>query len=279
MSFIVEGEICPGLIQRNSDKALRDGQSYTPNFNYNPDRDFLPPIRDLATRIEDVPGNLTDPGRWQRLHLFGPGWGDETAVGMLLGPKEVNQKLQARGIEGKILTMGRLVADHRDRGYRLTTKARARAWGDPTPEGLSLENGERFLHAVDYEIILETPNGTLTTNVNITVHTDPKLINESEKLDIAIGINNAEFREMLAALLIEPDWLTMPAANRRHLETLGWHEDLWTRGVAPPTWSKSWDELSDSERKAAEGLGIRYDVENPDKNEWPPSLTELGIVS
>lgn len=185
----IEGEILPGRLQRDPKKKLKPGQSYAPNLNSQSGAQEA--IKKLG---------FAEPEEWQRLHLWGPGFGDEAAAGMHLGPREVNLEWQNSGVEDLIRELGRQVAPHRGKGFKLKLKAKSRPWGRPTPKGFETATGEPILKEASYEIILETPTGTKTARVDITIQTDPADINLGKDPGVHIGFNETSFRELFSAL-------------------------------------------------------------------------------
>ncbi|MEX0281892.1 MAG: polymorphic toxin type 4 domain-containing protein, partial [Arenibacterium sp.] len=175
-------------------KELEPGQSEAPNFN-NRRNKKQPKMSELG---------LNDPDDWQRLHLWGPGFGDETAAGMFIGPKVVNQEWQNRGIEEMIRELGRQVAPHRP-GFKLKCKATARCWSTPSPKGFSSSSGEAFLKEARYDIIIELPDGTKkTARIDITVGADPADINAGLDPAVHIGFDEAQFRDLFDHLPAPP---------------------------------------------------------------------------
>jgi hypothetical protein len=79
---------------------------------------------------------------WEWAHLWGPGFGDEAAAGIMLAPRGVNQIAQNRGIEGYMRELGK-----RARAARgdVRVKATATSWGNPTPRGWVPPKGADFL--------------------------------------------------------------------------------------------------------------------------------------
>jgi hypothetical protein len=184
----VGGEILPGRLQRNPKNPVRSGQSRAPNFNRSKK---MPPVEDLG---------FANPANWERLHLWGPGFGDEAAAGMFVGPRLLNQELQNRGIEDLIRELGRQVAPHRRAGYKLKVKARAETWGRPTPGGFQTKNGELLVREVRYDVVLETPAGTKSARIEFSVQNDPALINAGSSPAISVNIDTPAFNSLFEAL-------------------------------------------------------------------------------
>ncbi|NVK47597.1 MAG: hypothetical protein HWE33_14970 [Rhodobacteraceae bacterium] len=164
-AFRIIGEILPGRLRRRAGRLL-PGQTRAPNFN-NLIRgaNMLGPIRQLAATLKGTRTRLG--GRWQWLHLWGPGFGDEAAAGMMIGLRSVNLQLQNLGIED---TIRGLATRARAAGGRLELVATAEAWGRTTPAGFTTPSGAEFLHSAEYRFWIVTPNGTREAAflVNIT---------------------------------------------------------------------------------------------------------------
>ncbi|MEM6548282.1 MAG: polymorphic toxin type 4 domain-containing protein [Pseudomonadota bacterium] len=197
MSVSITGEILPGRLHRGAGDP-NPGQTVAPDFN-TAGRSAQRPIGELG---------LNDPGRWQRLHLWGPGFGDEAAAGMFLGPEEVNQEFQNRGIERVIRDLGRLAAPLRGEGYVITVTATAESWSLPTPTGFATDNNERLFKSAVYEITLEAPieaGGTTTDRAAISVEldTDPGEINDGKAPKVIVSVDHDAFRTMVGRLPIQ----------------------------------------------------------------------------
>lgn len=191
----IEGELLPKRLERDSGKTLQDGQSQAPNYNDRRNKK-QPAMKDLG---------LETPEDWQRLHLWGPGFGDEAGAGMFLGPRVVNNEWQSAGIEEMIRELGRQVAPHRP-GFKLKCKATARCWSKPTPKGFTSSSGEAFLKEARYDIIIELPDGTTkTARIDITIGADPADINAGLDPAVHIGFQETQFRELFDALPLPPE--------------------------------------------------------------------------
>ncbi|WP_251096588.1 DUF4157 domain-containing protein [Streptomyces sp. Caat 7-52] len=150
----IEGVLKPSLA-RSASRAGPD-QLVAPNFNATAK---LFSGRDLG---------LARPEEWQLLHLWGPGFGDEAAAGIMLGPRAVNQEWQNRGVE-------QFIRDLRDQASRQAGQVRVRAtavaWERPTPTTrYRSAEGVDFLKEARYEITLELP-GKPTATTTISLHT------------------------------------------------------------------------------------------------------------
>jgi len=166
LGVTIEGTVNPGRLTRNP-KRVGEGVSQAPSFN-----------QQLRARL----GGLSDIGLkgWQRLHLWGPGFGDEAAAGMMLGPASVNQfwqngtlvmsggKKSYAGIEG---FLRELAEKAKATGGQVKLTATAEAWGNPTPGGFKVASGEPVLRHVQYKFELVAPDGTVSswTTVHLEV--------------------------------------------------------------------------------------------------------------
>lgn len=160
----IEGEILTRRLLRRSGK-LHPGQTRAPNFNSRArSPDVSGPINKLRAKLND--SRVTLGAHWQRLHLWGPGFGDEAAAGMMLGPRSVNLEWQASGVEAQIRGLSETV---RSMGGRMRLIATAEAWGARTPAGFAIESGEEMLHSAQYQLWAELPGGKRTTSMFIDV--------------------------------------------------------------------------------------------------------------
>jgi hypothetical protein len=105
---------------------------------------------------------------WEWAHLWGPGFGDEAAAGIMLAPRGVNQIAQNKGIEGY---MRMLAKRARAAGGDVRVKATATSWGNPTPSGWVPPKGVDFLQRADYKITLELP-GEAKQEIRVIIHVD-----------------------------------------------------------------------------------------------------------
>lgn len=150
LAVTIEGEILPGRLTRDPKKVT-------------PTRRVAPSFNTSSKLFKPKEAGLT--GDWQRLHLWGPGFGDEAAAGMMWGPRNVNLVWQNDSIESYIRQMSELAAM---RGGRTRVKATAIAWENPTPKGFSAPQGENFLKRVQYDITLIRP-GQPDTPIRVTL--------------------------------------------------------------------------------------------------------------
>jgi hypothetical protein len=133
ISVAIEGNIRPGLA-REAEKVTPD-RPRAPDFN-------------LDRRYAMLKTGLPQPHDWELLHLWGPGFGDEAAAGMMLGPKEINHVWQNQSIESYIRRLGEQA--RREKGA-VQLKATATAWKSPAP------SGGLFLKEAHYEVTLVLP--------------------------------------------------------------------------------------------------------------------------
>jgi hypothetical protein len=150
LAVTIEGVVMPGRLSR-SKKGVTAKRRRAPDFNRS-DKLFSNKEAGLS-RL------------WQRLHLWGPGFGDEAAAGMMWGPRDVNLVWQNQSIETRIRDLASLTERY---GGRTRVKATAIAWENPTPGGFRAPQGENFLKRVEYEITLQRP-GRPDTTIRVTL--------------------------------------------------------------------------------------------------------------
>lgn len=183
----IEGEILPGRLPRKPAKK-KGGPEPEPK----PGQSWAPDLQAVSSwrTLETIP--LRNPKDWERLHLWGPGFGDEASAGIYLGPTVVNQAYQNKGIENLIRQVGRLVAPLREHGYRVGCKATVTTWPDPTPAGFSVE---RVFRSVTYCVTLTYPDagqaGTLEATASLELLTDPYYVNEGFKPQVRTSADTA----------------------------------------------------------------------------------------
>jgi hypothetical protein len=162
LSVTIAGEIRPDALSRTP----RPGQPLAPSFNTS--------LRArLAAAGHDVTAALRrarlEPSEWHLLHLWGPGFGDEAAAGMMMGPRSVNIGLQSgstfnaaagrierEGVEAFITELARQA---RREGGTVRLTANATAWPSPTPGGFRLPSDMPFLRRASYRIDVSLPDG------------------------------------------------------------------------------------------------------------------------
>jgi hypothetical protein len=148
-SVTIEGRVLDSL----------DREVEAPNFNKTNTRTGkLLTAKELGLSADD----------WEIAHLWGPGFGDEAAAGIMMAPKQVNQVWQNKGIEHYIRELGKRA---RAEGGNVKVTARATSWGSPTPSGWVPPKGADFLQRAEYKITLELPGGE-TKTIGVTVHVD-----------------------------------------------------------------------------------------------------------
>jgi len=106
------------------------------------------------------PGELGLPS-YRRLHLWGPGFGDEARLGIMYGPHEINAWWQNESVELVIRDLEKLT---RDTEGELHLSARALSYGrDELPPEIAakLRAGEEFLQGVHYEFSVRARDGTV----------------------------------------------------------------------------------------------------------------------
>ena len=173
----IEGEPLAHRLERDRSRELKPGQSYAPEFN---------------ARMEDGIAELgLDNTIWNRLHLWGPGFGDEAAAGMFLGPALVNQSFQNSGIEDVIRQLSAQVAPYRSDSLRFTVAAEVDSWGSSSTD-FELPNGERMFRNVEYTLKLLTPAGEMIQSVGIEMLTDPAEVANGAEPEIAITVGGTE---------------------------------------------------------------------------------------
>ena len=109
-------------------------------------------------RAEHPALKLTD---WEAAHLWGPGFGDEAAAGMMLAPKEVNQVWQNQKAETFLRELRELAADG---GYEVHVRAVARSH----PREFAGGAGDALMQSVQYDFSVSTPGGAKTPFGQIT---------------------------------------------------------------------------------------------------------------
>jgi hypothetical protein len=136
----VRGELLPGMD--------RDAPT-TPNYN-----EKMPRTGNLVHHVEG----------YQWAHAWGPGFGDEARIGMMLASRDVNQRLQSfaavYGLEGYLsrLRDATTRTGHRAFGARIFLQVKASSFPDPPP-GLRRPIGQPLLREVKYVIAVQLANG------------------------------------------------------------------------------------------------------------------------
>ena len=132
---VIEGRLQTGMDRRRS----TPGRPRAPNYN----RQEL-----WAILREEHPDLQLDT--WEAAHLWGPGFGDEAAAGMMLAPRDVNQVWQNRGVEQ---FLRRLRKDAADLGLEVRVRAAARSQPRSFAGGL----GDSLLQEAEYEFSVGEP--------------------------------------------------------------------------------------------------------------------------
>ncbi|NUU19477.1 hypothetical protein HP550_19690 [Cellulomonas humilata] len=132
----IEGRVLPSIENRNVN---------APNFNKTSEKSgSLFTAKELGLKASD----------WEWAHLWGPGFGDEAAAGLMLAPRQVNQFAQNRGVEGYIRDLAKRV---RAEGGEVHVRATATSWGNPTPSGWVPPKGVDFLQTAEYRVTITRP--------------------------------------------------------------------------------------------------------------------------
>lgn len=157
VAVTIEGVILPGRLTRRK-KDVTATRRRAPDFNRS---DKLFSVKEAGL-----------DKNWQRLHLWGPGFGDEAAAGMMWGPRKINLDWQNESIESYIRDLAILTERY---GGRTRLKATAISWENPTPSGWKAPQGENFLKRAEYVITLERPNQPDTTiRITLDITEPPK---------------------------------------------------------------------------------------------------------
>ena len=133
---------------------------------------ILDPIGDRSSAApnfngEDVWGALRaehpELAGYQAAHLWGPGFGDEAAAGIMLAPAEFNLEWQNAGIESRIREWHKIATE---RGGQLEVRAAARSHDRSIGGGALLAN-------VEYTVSVRTPDGVLHEMGRVGLTADP----------------------------------------------------------------------------------------------------------
>jgi hypothetical protein len=150
LAVTIEGEVRQSLVR--DPRRASAGDRIAPSFNTS--RSNLLSNRQLGLSND-----------WEVLHLWGPGFGDEAAAGMMRGPRAVNHVWQNQSVEAYIRE---LAAQARREGGTVRLRATAVAWETPTPRGWTPPAGEHFLKQAEYRITIEIP-GRPPQPVTVTI--------------------------------------------------------------------------------------------------------------
>lgn len=126
------------------------GKVKAPNYNRSP------------KFVSNKQAGLDD--NWENAHLWGPGFGDEAAAGMMKAPKSVNQWDQNEGAEG---WMRALHKEASARGGTVDVEATAIAW-DLVGKKWQPKTQVDFLKHVEYRVMLNLP-GKPPQSIRITI--------------------------------------------------------------------------------------------------------------
>ena len=197
---------------RGTEGKLKPGQNLAPDFN----NKIKPAINELEMTKDGMPIEIINPetgevtqlilsgGKdgWNRLHLAGPGFGDEAGAGLALGPWEINHKYQNSGIEDFIRALSEQVAPHRADNLHFKLRIEMTTWGNPTPKGLSSGTKEPFFRSVTYHMDLTTPEGTVSQKFMISLDNDPLdvMLGAKPKVSITPG---QDLKNSMSALFME----------------------------------------------------------------------------
>lgn len=111
---------------------------------------------------------------WENAHLWGPGFGDEAAAGMMKAPRSVNQWYQNEGIEGWARDLRKAagaVPKAGGQGAQVEVEATAIAW-DLQGKAWQPKAQVDFLKRAEYRVKLTTPAGE-TASVRVTIDVAP----------------------------------------------------------------------------------------------------------
>lgn len=135
---------------------LRDPIKRVDASNYNRSRKLL-----------KAEGPGIHPKDWQQSHLWGPGFGDEAAAGIMNAPTTINQLFQNRGVEG---WMRELYKQVKAVDGTVSVRATAVAWEFPTSRGWRPTSGADFLRRAEYRVLVQIP-GRYHQPATITIDT------------------------------------------------------------------------------------------------------------
>lgn len=144
----IEGELQPGLYRGEGKPP--PGKIKAPDYNRS---------SKLITNKEAGLGP-----DWENSHLWGPGFGDEAAAGIMKAPKDVNQWYQGRGAEQWMRDMRDLAAKG---GGKVEVEATAIAW-DLEGSAWQPKAQVDFLRRAEYRVNVKMP-GQPAQPVRITI--------------------------------------------------------------------------------------------------------------
>lgn len=103
---------------------------------------------------------------YEAAHLWGPGFGDEAAAGMMWAPVEVNQRMQNRFAEQFARDLGEAA---RNAGGTVHVKAKAVPYSRQALKARGLPEDLAFLEHVEYDIRVELPQWKSPREIRVTV--------------------------------------------------------------------------------------------------------------
>ena len=149
----IKGQLKPGLYRGKG--PAPPGKTKAPNYNRS---------RKLVSNKE---AGLDS--EWENAHLWGPGFGDEAAAGMMKAPKSVNQWYQNEGIEGYLRDLRKASPP----GSTIEVEATSVAH-DLTGNAWQPKTQVDFLKEADYKVMVTVPGEPpMTLRVNIEVAPPP----------------------------------------------------------------------------------------------------------
>lgn len=126
-------------------------------------RATAPNFNNAMPRVGSIPAGVrTYVQGFEWAHLYGPGFGDEAATGLMLASPQVNRLLQSlgrtRGIEGRIRELADIA---RARGGQVRAKVIGQSFGDPPPGVPATLGriGQPVLARVEYRLTVVAPDG------------------------------------------------------------------------------------------------------------------------
>jgi hypothetical protein len=105
-------------------------------------------------------------GDWQAAHLWGPGFGDEAAAGMMLAPEFVNQEVQNRNLEDFVRELRDIAGQQ---GWEVWIKATARSH----PRDFAGGMGDSLMQSVTYDVSVANPGGERVPFAQMSFSVDP----------------------------------------------------------------------------------------------------------
>ncbi|MBF9132057.1 hypothetical protein I0C86_24285, partial [Plantactinospora sp. S1510] len=140
-TVVIEGKVLEGI----KDRALN-----APNYN-------------RESHWRDLRAELNVPN-YEAAHLWGPGFGDEAAAGIMLAPRDVNQIWQSKGVEAFVRDLANEARVHGG-ALRLTATA--------TSHGSEVRGGDALLAQVTYRFTVVDRTGNPVDAKQVTLSVDP----------------------------------------------------------------------------------------------------------